>query len=148
MPSDKPTAPSLAPTRFYFSFHNAWSFPHYRVEWLPDKRCLSHNNLFGKGTEHTVPEARWQAFWNEAKLMGIWAWPDEFNEPEGYHTLDGHSWEMEIVHAGLRLRTSGDNAYPPGLDDLDTHGDETLGHTHQFARLLRAVKALTDGSSV
>lgn len=137
-----PTMSSQIPTRFRFSFHDAWQFPHFRAEWLPEKQRLQITRRpYGTDAEEIeVSEARWKAFWRKLEALGAWEWPADHEACQGdiaHYILDGHGWDLEIELGGRVLKTGGSNAYPAGPDDFDNTDSTPL-----FRRLLRAAKAL------
>ena len=137
----------MPPSHFKFSFHNAWHMPIEQVEWLPELQLLEVRSGIGAGPRHRIPERRWKAFWKKMQAMGIWVWPEDFARLEDEMICDGWGWDMEIQHAGLRLKTGGINTYPPDEDGRNS-GNGNRGETRTFQKLRAAIRALHAGTEV
>jgi hypothetical protein len=74
---------------------------------------------------------RWEEFWHELDQVGVWGWELKYGEYRGDHST---VYEIKIEHAGLALRTSGADAFPP----LNRRLDES----DQFMRFCSAIRKL------
>jgi hypothetical protein len=87
------------------------------VEWNGKNSELRWRDAFGDSW-HPLPtptEIQWKAFWLLMEQSGVWKWNHDYNNP---NILDGIGWDFKLTAPGLRIETSGSNAYP-GSDSFE-----------------------------
>ncbi len=87
----------------------------------------------GKETVVTPTAEAWSRFWLALDAAGVWRWLPDYTDN---NVLDGTQWELELAHAGSRVKCGGSNAYPGA-------NGPSYGRNTAFARFLKALRTLT-----
>lgn len=81
------------------------------IEWDGKKSELRWRDCFGE-TWNSLPtpsDLQWKAFWLLLGQSGARNWDTDYSNP---NILDGIGWDFKLTASGLRIETSGSNAYP------------------------------------
>jgi len=79
----------------------------------------------------------WSMFWSEFERLGIWNWRRKYST----RVCVGTQWELEIEHAGRKVKVHGSNCYPES--DARPNGDSTPAEC--FRQFCAAVGRLAGG---
>jgi hypothetical protein len=106
------------PAKVSFEFSHAAIFGGGPVvEWIGKKSQLRWRDAFD-ATWHALPtptDLQWKAFWLLLEQSGARNWDADYTNPD---ILDGIGWDFKLTAPGLRIESSGSNAYP-GSDSFD-----------------------------
>lgn len=87
------------------------------IEWNGKKSELRWSEAYD-GTWYPLPlptDIQWKAFWLLLDQSGARSWESDYSNPD---ILDGIGWDFKLAAPGLRIETSGSNAYP-GSDSFE-----------------------------
>lgn len=101
-----------APAKVSFEFsHVAFFGGGPVVEWDGKKSALRWSDAHD-ATWHALPTPtglQWKAFWLLLEQSGARHWEMSYSNPD---ILDGIGWDFKLTAPGLRIESSGSNAYP------------------------------------
>ena len=86
------------------------------VEWDGKKSELRWSDIH-VGIWHALPIPRaiqWKAFWQLIDQSGVRKWDHDYSNP---NIMDGIEWDFKLTAPGLKVETTGSNAFP-GSDSL------------------------------
>ena len=102
----------------------SFEFSHYAIfgggpliEWNGKKSELRWRDCYGDAWNSlpTPSDLQWKAFWLLLGQSGARNWDTDYSNP---NILDGIGWDFKLTAPGLRIETSGSNAYP-GSDSFE-----------------------------
>lgn len=109
---------SCDPVKLSFEFsHVAFFGGGPVVEWDGNKSELRWSDAHD-ATWHALPTPtplQWKAFWLLLEQSGARNWEMTYTNPD---IEDGVGWDFKLTGPGLRIESSGNNAYP-GSDSFD-----------------------------
>lgn len=108
----------LDPSAATFEFSHCAIFgggPH--VEWNGESMELRWKDYYDDAWSSlpTPTDLQWKAFWLLLEHSGARNWDADYTNPD---ILDGISWDFKLTAPGLRIESSGSNAYP-GSDSFE-----------------------------
>jgi hypothetical protein len=87
------------------------------IEWDGKKSELRWKDCYGDAWNSlpTPSDLQWKAFWLLLEQSGARNWDTDYSNP---NILDGIGWDFKLNAPGLRIASTGSNAYP-GSDSFE-----------------------------